>query len=94
MPIIEPRAILRPRSRGRLPSAIRSLIHEAKRAHGERRRRRRYPYFSPVHVRMCDGEERSFSAFSIDVSRDGIGLLHSFPIAPGPAIVTFRPLAR
>ena len=81
-------------SRRKLPSAVRRLIQDAKRTHGERRLRRRYPYFSPVHVRLCEQGEQSFSAFSIDIARDGVGLLHSFPVSPGPAIVTMRPRAR
>ena len=73
-----------------LRDVVGRLIKHGKAANGERRSERRQPLFAPIHVRMTEGNEHWFSAFSTDVSRIGIGMLHAFPVAPGPAIVTMR----
>lgn len=73
-----------------LQDAIERLIRHGKEANGERRSERRYPVFAPIHVRMTAGDEQGFAAFSTDVSKVGIGMLHAFPVEPGPAVVTLR----
>jgi hypothetical protein len=49
----------------------------------ERRAAERYPFFAPVCITSCDASQQRRSAFSRDMSTDGIGLLHNMPIDRG-----------
>jgi hypothetical protein len=51
-----------------------------------RRLFRRYPFVRQVELAPEDGEAQS--AFSRDISRGGIGLIHRQPLPPGPVAVT------
>ncbi|MEX2113649.1 MAG: PilZ domain-containing protein [Pirellulales bacterium] len=47
----------------------------------ERRATPRFPFFRPVWVRVAGGERRH--AFSREISADGAGLMHGYPLEPG-----------
>jgi hypothetical protein len=49
----------------------------------ERRIGERYPFFAPVSIMPYDAPQQRWSAFSRDMSADGIGLLHNMPIERG-----------
>lgn len=49
----------------------------------ERRSTPRHPCFAPVGLTPCGNARQRLSAFSRDVSRDGVGLLHVMPIERG-----------
>jgi hypothetical protein len=49
----------------------------------ERRTAERYPFFAPVSIMPYDETQQRWSAFSRDMSADGIGLLHNMPIDCG-----------
>jgi hypothetical protein len=70
-----------------LGEIVRSVMDDAATAQRERRTQRRRPFFQPVMLSFVDSEER-FSAFSRDISFDGIGLLHSTPIEARRTFVT------
>jgi hypothetical protein len=46
----------------------------------ERRGEPRYPFFRPVSLLMDGPQRRQFSAFSREISKSGIGLLHNMPL--------------
>jgi hypothetical protein len=54
----------------------------------DRRAEARHPYFRPVSITPADQPRQSLSAFSREISRSGIGLLHNMPLKPGSATVT------
>lgn len=64
--------------------AVRRLLDEAKeqvyRDLVERRSKVRYPFFRPVVLESDSPTKRSLSAFTRDISRNGVGLLHSMPL--------------
>jgi hypothetical protein len=53
-----------------------------------RRAEARHPYFRPVSITPADQPQVSLSAFSREISRSGIGLLHTTPLTLGSATVT------
>lgn len=53
----------------------------------ERRSKVRYPFFRAVTL-APDGEGRSYSAFTRDLTRSGVGLLHNMPLDHGEATLT------
>ena len=55
----------------------------------DRRTDQRYPFFQPVSLSIDGGGRNrfSFSAFSRDISADGMGLLHNMPLRPGEAVL-------
>ena len=55
----------------------------AQRAGAERRTAERYPFFAPVSIMPYDAPQQRWSAFSRNMSADGIGLLHNMPIDRG-----------
>ena len=73
---------------GQVRNTVHRLLDEAKATAGEQRANQRVPFFMPVTVvAEDDGEERSFSCFSRDISPSGIGLLHSMPLWPGKVLI-------
>lgn len=64
-------------------------------AFAERRSEKRHTFFMPVVIRSLDMLEQR-SAFSRDISCDGIGLLHNMPIESGTiarlTVASERPL--
>ncbi len=49
----------------------------------ERRGEPRHPFFRPVSVHIEGPPRRQFSAFSREISKTGMGLLHNMPLEPG-----------
>ena len=62
-----------------------SLLSEVIREEVNRRVQQRFPYFRQVAIR-CGGKAWQ-SAFCRDISREGMGLVHKWPLVPGRAIV-------
>ena len=63
---------------------IKRLLDEEKAETGERRANMREPFFGPVTVVVREnGEQRTYSCFSRDISPTGIGLLHNMPLESG-----------
>jgi hypothetical protein len=61
--------------------AIHELVVEAHHEHvRDRRSETRYPFFRPVSLEIQPGSR--FSAFTREISSQGIGLLHNFDIRP------------
>ncbi len=61
--------------------AIHELIVEAHHEYvKDRRSEARYPFFRPVSLEIEPGSR--YSAFTREISAQGIGLLHNFEIAP------------
>ena len=52
----------------------------------QRRKQERYPFFRPVTI--CKGPQGYEAAFARDISRRGIGLVHSQPIPLGRVLLT------
>jgi hypothetical protein len=48
----------------------------------ERRGEPRYPFFRPISVLLDGAQRRQYSAFSREISKSGIGLLHNMPLEP------------
>ncbi len=48
----------------------------------ERRGEPRSPFFRPISVRLDGAQRRQYSAFSREISKSGIGLLHNMPLDP------------
>jgi hypothetical protein len=64
--------------------ALFELVIEAEREHKQGQERRaspRFPFFRPVWLRANGGQRQR--AFSREISTDGIGLMHNFPLEPG-----------
>ncbi len=53
-----------------------------------RRLHRRFPLFRPVVLNSADGQQTA--AFSRDVSQNGIGLVHRYPITAGHTVITMQ----
>lgn len=49
----------------------------------DRRGEPRNPFFRPVSILLDGPQRRMYSAFSREISRSGIGLLHNMPLEPG-----------
>ncbi len=58
---------------------IESLLIEAQKDEEDRRGQNRQPFFSPATIVVEEDNSRLF-AFTRDLSKDGIGLLHSMPL--------------
>ena len=56
----------------------------------DRRAEARYPFFHPVTIMPSDDPQKSFSAFSREISLSGIGLLHNMPIERGDVTLAVR----
>jgi hypothetical protein len=48
----------------------------------ERRGEPRSPFFRPISVLLDGPQRRQYSAFSREISKSGIGLLHNMPLEP------------
>ena len=48
----------------------------------ERRGEPRSPFFRPISILIDGPQRRQFSAFSREISKSGIGLLHNMPLEP------------
>lgn len=74
-----------------LGHVVQRLLTEAReldyQEQSERRSKVRYPFYRAVTL-VPDGQGRSYSAFTRDLSRSGIGLLHSMPLDRGDATLT------
>ena len=69
--------------------AIAECVREAGSATtADRRQNRRYPFFRPITITIGGAEGTKLPAFSRDISRAGIGLLHNAPLEPQHVIVT------
>jgi hypothetical protein len=69
-----------------IDAAVDRLLADARDGKGaERRVEPRHPFFCPVFVMPQGDRSRRFSAFSREISRSGIGLLHNMKLQPGPA---------
>jgi hypothetical protein len=60
--------------------AIRTLVDKARAVEAENRSQQRFPFFQPVAITAEHDGTVSLSAFSRDISEDGIGLLLYFPV--------------
>ena len=68
---------------------IASLLNEAREADkSDRRGEARHPYFRPLSLCPASDPERCFSAFSREISRTGIGLLHNMPLEQGEVMLS------
>ena len=68
--------------------AIYQLVLEArKRARRDCRADVRFPFFQPVSIHI-DG--RQYSAFSRDLAKNGIGLVHSFDLPCNEVVISIR----
>jgi len=79
--------VLRSDKAKRPSKAIRDLVAAARtnRAH-EARSEARYPLFRPVSLDM---NNRSYSAFTREITNTGIGLLHNFEVPLGDVELSF-----
>ena len=67
------------------------LVMEAKSTElSDRRAEDRHPFFHPVTITPSDDPQKSFSAFSREISPSGIGLLHNMPIERGDVTLAVR----
>ena len=62
-------------------AAIYQLVVEAENRLMDRRTDVRSPFFRPASIDMGNG--RQYSAFTRDISNDGIGLIHNMELVPG-----------
>jgi len=71
-----------------LGHAVHRLLTEAReldyQEQAERRCKVRYPFFRAVTL-IADADGHNLSAFTRDISRSGIGLLHNMRLPMGPA---------
>lgn len=75
-----------------LHTQVRDLLEEAKAAEeGDRRIEQRHPYFRPVSIALGGATPTLLSAFSLGISRNGIGLLHSSMLPLGPVNLVVKP---
>jgi len=74
-----------------LGHAVHRLLTEAReldyQEQAERRCKVRYPFFRAVTF-VADADGRNYSAFTRDISRSGIGLLHNMRLHMGAATLT------
>ncbi len=68
----------------------RLLMEANERELQERRADVRHPFFASVSIRLLDGSNQQFSAFSREISAGGIGLLHNFPLPNGPVVLAIQ----
>ena len=73
----------------RLNKVINFLLADARDAESERRFHGRVPYFQPASIELTESQT-SFSVFTRDVSRHGLGMLHYMPIEPQRVTLTLR----
>jgi hypothetical protein len=73
--------------RNLLDGAKESLLRELI----ERRSKVRYPFFCPATLRFEHGRPNSFSVFTRDLSRSGVGLLHGMELPRQTARLTISP---
>ena len=74
-----------------IQQAVSHLLDDATAVTGERRCETRETFFGPVTVVVEeDGQRRSYSCFSRDLSSRGMGLLHNMPLEPGQVLLTIR----
>ena len=72
-----------------LGEAIDQLLAESKQMeHVERRAELRHPFLGLVSVTSMETGKGLISAFSREISRSGIGLLHYKELRPGPVLLT------
>jgi hypothetical protein len=64
-----------------IEQAVLRLLSAARNAEPiERRSEPRSPFFRPISILMDGPPRRQFSAFSREISKSGIGLLHNMPL--------------
>jgi hypothetical protein len=69
--------------------AVMRLLEEARSEEKlDRRAEPRHPFFRPVSIQTFSEPACRFSAFSREISRTGVGLLHNMPLEPGKAELT------
>jgi hypothetical protein len=66
-----------------------SLYIAVFKAECSRRLQQRYPFFRPVTIATHGGKGDKVSAFTRDISPEGIGLLHSVNLTPGRVVLSF-----
>lgn len=72
----------------RVHEVVTRVLFEARgEANLDRRENGRVPFFKPVEIRPKDQHSPRISAFSRDLSANGIGLLHIMPIDQGEVVV-------
>ena len=72
-----------------LSRTVRHLLADTRVEVCEQRAHSRQPFFGPVTIAVQEnGEQRSYSCFSRDISPAGIGLLHNMPLECGEVTVT------
>jgi hypothetical protein len=77
-----------------IPDAVDCLLAESNHNEfAERRVEPRFPFFAPVSGMVVDGDGSLFSAFSREISRSGIGLLHNMELKPGRVVITITSAA-
>ena len=64
------------------------IFEDAQRIQHEQRLQQRTPLFHPVFITADDGT--TYTAFTRDLSKTGIGLLHCMPIEPQETIVRLQ----
>ncbi len=72
-----------------LRAAVYELLSQALNEGIEGRNRLREPFLAPVFIQPEGDSGPSLTGFSRDVSAEGIGLLHSFPLDPKDIVVVF-----
>jgi hypothetical protein len=76
-PAYQPRVL----AERQVEQAVLRLLNAARsEEHVERRGEPRHPFFRPVSVIVESPQRRQFSAFSREISKCGIGLLHNMPL--------------
>ena len=73
------------RSYYELQATVTNLLSEAVSQDIERRRYQREPLLASVQI-QSDGETWQ-QGFTRDISEEGVGLLHSFPLDPGEVVI-------
>ncbi len=72
----------------RVHDVVTRVLAEARgEAYTEQRQSSRVPFFKHVEIRPKDSSSPRISAFSRDISGDGIGLLHIMPLECGEVVV-------
>ncbi len=72
-----------------LRTAVSELLSQALNQEIERRDLQREPFLAPVLIQPAGNSGPSLTGFSRDVSGEGIGLLHSFPLDRSETVVVF-----
>lgn len=72
-------------------SIVERLVNEAKSAEQtDRRKQERHPFFQPVTLVAENNPRCCLTAFSREISSNGIGLLHYESIEPGQYVITIQ----